>query len=79
MGELKTHYAVRLLRSIRHMGETVWQPLCYMSNTSNIKMSTELHEVTCENCQNKLVKERHRLGISRQVNQILRHGVWYKG
>lgn len=76
MADLKTHYAQRIWRSVHHLGETVWQPICGMGNTSNIKMSTVFEEVTCLNCQNHLIANRRKLGIMRQVNRMRREGKW---
>lgn len=74
--KLRTHYAVRIFRSVRHLGETMWQPLCLYSNTSGINMTTSLEDITCKACQNQLVRHRIRLGLSRKVNAIIRGGVW---
>jgi hypothetical protein len=74
---LKTHYALLLTRSVRHMGESVWQPLCGLTGIGKITMTTVLHKITCLNCRNYLTKHRRRLGISKQINKILREGVWH--
>lgn len=76
MSDLKTHYAFRVTRSVQHLGQTVWQPICGLADTFNIRMSTELGEVTCKNCQNNLIANRRRLGIMQQVNLIRRAGKW---
>lgn len=72
----KIHYAMRLVRSVRHFGETVWQPLCGVSDTEKMTMTTALREVTCLHCRNKLVKTSRVLGLTRQINQIRRTGAW---
>lgn len=74
--EIRTHYAVRLLFSVRHMGESVWQPLCKISNVSKISLTTRLSKITCINCRNQLIKGKRRLGIGRQINKLLREGKW---
>lgn len=73
---IRTHYAIRLVHSVRHMGETVWQPLCAISDVSKITMTTVLGKVTCHNCRTKLSKHHRKLGISRQINRLRRAGTW---
>lgn len=75
---LKVHYAFRVFRSVRYLGETTWQPICGISDIAKIRMSTRFVEVTCKNCRNQLIKNKRRLGIGRQINKILRHGDWYE-
>jgi len=72
----RTHYAQRVFRSVHHLGETIWQPLCGISNVSKIRLSTYLPEVTCRSCRNILVRNRVRFGLSRRINKILREGIW---
>lgn len=73
---MKTHYAHRLDRSVFHLGQTIWQPLCGISDISKIKLSSGLDDVSCKSCQNLLVKNKRRFGLSRQLNRILREGTW---
>jgi hypothetical protein len=41
-------------------------------------MTTVLSEIKCKRCQNMLIRNRQRLGLSRQVNKIRREGTWYE-
>lgn len=72
----RTHYATRLLLSVRHMGESVWQPLCNLSNTAEISLTTRLSKITCLNCRNLLIRHKMRLGLSKEINHLLRRGTW---
>jgi len=74
---LRVHYCQRVFRSVSHLGQTIWQPICGISNVSKISMTTVLKEVECKRCQNMLIRHRRRLGLSRQVNKIRREGTWY--
>ncbi len=78
MSSLRTHYAQRIFRSVAHLGQTIWQPLCGIANVAKITMTTVLPEVECKRCQNMLIRNRQRLGLSRQVNKIRREGTWYE-
>lgn len=73
----KMHYAVKIYRSVRHLGETVWQPMCLQSDTNSIRMTTELPEVSCLRCRDQLIRHARKLGISKEINRIRREGVWY--
>ncbi len=76
MSKGKIHYAQRIFRSITHLGETTWQPICGISNVSKIRLSTYLEEITCLRCRNMLWQNRQRLGIGRQINRVRREGKW---
>lgn len=78
MSSLRTHYAQRVFRSVTHLGETIWQPICGLSNTSKIRMSTVLEDVNCLRCRNMLWQNRGRLGIGRQINRVRREGKWHE-
>ncbi len=73
---LRTHYCQRIFRSVMHLGQTIWQPICGLSNTSKIRMSTILEDVNCLRCRNMLWQNRSRLGIGRQINKVRREGKW---
>lgn len=75
--DLRVHYAFRITRSVEHLGQTVWQPFCGIVDTHRIQMTTELDDVTCLRCRDKLIQQKRKLGFGRQINKILRHGVWY--
>lgn len=73
---LRTHYAQRIFRSVAHLGQTIWQPICGISNVSKITMTTVLKNVNCLRCRNVLWQNRGRLGIGRQINKVRREGKW---
>lgn len=72
----KVHYALRAFQSIRFFGETIWQPICGISDIKKITMTTVLKRITCLHCRNKLVKNMKRLGLGRQINKVRREGGW---
>lgn len=74
-GKMRTHYAVRLMRSVALISEVAWQTPCGV-DSMRVAMTTVLKDVQCKTCQNWLIKHSKRLGIGRQVNAIRRKSIW---